>query len=326
VQVSPEVGGEVLINETTADSFPISLTFSTGSVVELEAVAGLGYEFNSWTGSVTGGENPVTLNIDCTKSVTAVFTQVMRTLTIEKQGSGSPVPAIGAHQYPEGTEISVTAKPDSGWQFDSWIGDVTDANSATTSIVVDTDKTISAVFVPLQYVLNIDKSGSGTTSPSVGTHSYDIGGTADVTATPDAGWKFDGWSGAVDENDSATVSVTMNSNKSITAMFSPIMHILTLNVVGNGNTSLETGEHEYAEGTLIEMPADPDDGWKFHHWEIDGTSSELATVSVLVDGDKAVTVYFTRESMLWWTIGGIAGGAVIIGLLMWYFLRWRMYR
>lgn len=48
--------------------------------------------------------------------------------------------------------VKISAYPYSGWQFDNWIGDVADPNLANTTIIMDSDKTVTACFskIPLK--------------------------------------------------------------------------------------------------------------------------------------------------------------------------------
>ncbi|MFP4383646.1 MAG: clostripain-related cysteine peptidase [Spirochaetia bacterium] len=49
--------------------------YDTGSVVELEAVPQEGYKFDSWTGDLTGSDNPIRVTVDKDLEITAVFTE-----------------------------------------------------------------------------------------------------------------------------------------------------------------------------------------------------------------------------------------------------------
>ncbi len=68
------------------------------------------------------------------------------TLTISKTGDGSVTPAEGDHTYDHGTSVDLTATADTNWHFVRWDGGVEDVNSAYTSVTVDSDKTVTAVF------------------------------------------------------------------------------------------------------------------------------------------------------------------------------------
>lgn len=68
---------------------------------------------------------------------------------------------------------------------------------------------------PGTFVLTTNVSGSGTVS---GAGTYDEGSTATVTATAAQGWSFSNWTGDA-SGSNTTISVLMNSNKTVTAVF-----------------------------------------------------------------------------------------------------------
>lgn len=68
------------------------------------------------------------------------------------------------------------------------------------------------------YTLTMPKVGNGSTNPAVGASAYGAGTVVTVTATPDSGWLFSEWSGDA-SGTSANTTVTMNSNKTVTATF-----------------------------------------------------------------------------------------------------------
>ena len=81
------------------------------------------------------------------------------TLTIEIQGEGF----VGIHNdeegeswgvdddteidFEKGTELRLTTNPNDGWEFSHWEGDVTDTDSAETTITMDDDKIVTAHFI-----------------------------------------------------------------------------------------------------------------------------------------------------------------------------------
>ncbi|GAI06493.1 unnamed protein product, partial [marine sediment metagenome] len=60
-------------------------------------------------------------------------------------------PTIGGHSYPKGVKVYISATPASGWEFDSWTGDVADTSSASTTVTMNADKTVTANFRELDY-------------------------------------------------------------------------------------------------------------------------------------------------------------------------------
>jgi len=147
---------------------------------------------------------------------------VQYVLTISAGTGGTTDPLPGAHSYDAGTEVTITATADAGYRFSEWTGDVPSGheNDNPVTITMDADKSVTANFIR-QYALTISAETGGTTDPSSGTHSYDTGTEVTITANPNNGYEFNGWTGDVPsghENDNP-VTITMNADKSITASF-----------------------------------------------------------------------------------------------------------
>ena len=121
-----------------------------------------------------------------------------------------------------GTEVAITATPGSGWQFESWTGGVADPDLATTTVTMDSTKTVTATFKEGtldDYTLTMAVTGTGSTTPAVGEHTYPVGTEVAITATPETGWLFTSWTSEVANPYAASTTVTVNTNKTITAKF-----------------------------------------------------------------------------------------------------------
>lgn len=81
-----------------------------------------------------------------------------------------------------------------------------------------------------KYTLTTSVSPWGSGSVSPGSGSYDEGTRVALTASPASGYIFDHWGGGA-SGTSTTVTITMNSNKSITAYF--VQDTGTINVTSN---------------------------------------------------------------------------------------------
>ncbi len=68
------------------------------------------------------------------------------TLTLTVSGGGATEPAPGTHAYGSGSDVELTAAPDEGWKFHKWLGDVADVTSASTTVRIDADTEVIAVF------------------------------------------------------------------------------------------------------------------------------------------------------------------------------------
>ena len=269
----------------------------------------------TWSGAGAGGlfdeSEPGTYTVSATyqgvqsSTVTVTVTEdddIEFELTIVIQGQGTTSPAAGTHTYDEGTDVTITATPATGWEFVRWEGDAT-GTSPSTTVTMDDDKTVTAVFeeIPVQtYTLTIIVDGDGTTDPAAGTHEYDEGTTVTITATSASGWEFVRWEGdATGTSDSTTV--TMDSDKTVTAIFETDVDTFTLTIgstSGGSVTSPGEGTFTRIEGTSVDLVAVADDGYEFVRWDgdtgtIDDTRSPTTTITM--DGDYSITAEFREE-------------------------------
>jgi uncharacterized repeat protein (TIGR02543 family) len=309
-------------------------TFTNGESVQVEAVPASGYEFSNWSGSLDGEDNPATIEMTCAKSITANFSKskVVHTLTMQVNGNGSITPPAGSHGYDGGTVISIIATPDAGWRFVGWTGDVADGSSATAKLTMDSDRTVVANFSQLVHTLTVQLNGNGSTTPAAGSYDYSEGALVSITATPDNGWRFDGWTGDVADGSSATATLTMDSDKSAIANFSQVTYALTVQLNGNGSTTPAAGVHDYGEGSLVSITATADNGWRFDGWTGDVADPSSAMTTVTMDSDMTATANFSEVRTIqpiragWlWPDGVIGGLALAILLVVVKIVRGRHY-
>jgi uncharacterized repeat protein (TIGR02543 family) len=150
---------------------PNQATYTYGQVVTLTAIPGTGWAFSSWTGDLTGSQNPKTITMDGNKAVTAHFTANQFTLTITIDGSGSVTKNPNQATYTYGQVVTLTAIPGTGWAFSSWTGDLTGSQNPKT-ITMDGNKAVTAHFTDSQppQISNIARTTSNPldTNPSYG--------------------------------------------------------------------------------------------------------------------------------------------------------------
>jgi uncharacterized repeat protein (TIGR02543 family) len=139
------------VGNGSIDLNPAGGTYCEGTVVTVTAIPDTGWQFDGWSGDLSGTTNPETITMDSNKSVTATFSQLpvqQYTLTVNTVGQGSVTLNPTGGVYDEGTVVTLTAVPDSGWQFDNWSGDLTGSTNPDT-ITMDADKTVTANFSEL---------------------------------------------------------------------------------------------------------------------------------------------------------------------------------
>ncbi len=195
-------------------------SYLSGTLVDLSAAPADGWQFDGWSGDLTGADNPAALMMDAHKEVTATFSALTYTLAVDIAGNGAVTRDPDRTEYRYGDGVTLTATPAPGWYFGQWSGDVSGILTQTT-ITMDADKSVTATFVstpPTYYTLTLHMDGSGVITPSVSAHTYLSGTLVALSAAPADGWQFDGWSGDLTGADNPA-TLTMDAHKEVTAAF-----------------------------------------------------------------------------------------------------------
>ena len=120
--------GEGTVSEQLISSGK-STDYSSGSVIKLTANPSTGYYFSEWSGDVTGDTNPVEVNIDRAKTITAKFEKLSYTLEVKIEGEGTVSEEIvvtgKSTDYLYGTTVRLTPTAAEGWDFIKWKEDHT---------------------------------------------------------------------------------------------------------------------------------------------------------------------------------------------------------
>jgi hypothetical protein len=144
--------------------------------------------------------------------------------------SGTPLSAVGAAADGKWVEFDVTsAITGNGTYSFGLMSNNSDAvyygskeSSATTN---DPQLVIQMALPPAQHTLAVNTVGSGSVmlNPPSANGSYDVGATVQLTAIPDAGFQFSGWSGDLSPAGATNpATITMDGNKNVTATFTVI--------------------------------------------------------------------------------------------------------
>ncbi len=216
------------------------------------------------------------------------------TLTIMAIAGGVTDPASGTYTYDEGTNVEVTAIPDANYNFAYW--DLDGAYNGTnnpTTVLMDKNHTLKAIFALVTYTLTITTTTGGTTDPVPDTYTYDDGSSASVQALPSANYMLDHWvlDGSPAGSDNP-ISVLMDGNHILHAVFSLINYTLTITATAGGTTDPALGTHIYASGSSVIVTATSDINYKFIHWEIDGSNITDNPITVLMDKNYTLHAVF----------------------------------
>jgi len=289
------------------DIDPNETVYPPGTEVTLTATPIPNEVFSHWEGDIPPEQQldpQATVLMDRDRAITAVFGQPPpeRSLTVQTTGQGTVKPGSGT--YVDGAEVTLTADPNDGWQFDRWDGDVPDGkqNDNPLTVVMDQDRALTGVFTeipPPVYALTVEVDGEGEVIPGSG--SYTEGTEVTLTADPNDGWKFDQWQGDLsDANDTDNpLTVTMDQDRTIQARFveGPFtVYMLTVEVTGQGSVMPSSGP--YTPGTAVRLMAGSASGWRFEKWKGDVPAEHVIDnpLTLVVDQDRTVTASFVEAS------------------------------
>lgn len=270
-------------------SDPATTTFEPGEAVTFTATADPGWTFAGWSGDLSGSTNPVTVTMNSDKVVTSTFTQDQYTVTITPPAGGAIDKEPDQSTYIYGDVITFTATANPGWTFANWSGDLSGSANPTT-LSVSGNHTVGANFSPIPYTLLTNSEGNGTITQDPDLPTYTYGQVVTVTAVPDPGWTFAGWSGDLSGSQNPT-SIGIDSSKAITATFTQNQYTVTINPSTGGSVVKEPVKATYVYGEVITFTATADLNWAFVNWSGD-LSGSVNPTTLTVTGNHTVSADF----------------------------------
>jgi len=283
---------------------PDNSVYVYNEIVQLTANAPAGYQFTGWSGDASGTQNPLAITMDANKTVTALFaptpagpTYYYLSLQASPAAGGNVTPAPGTHPYPEDTQVALNAIPNTGYHFVKWEGDVANPNSAATTVKMSSAKTVTAKFAldSCQITIQVEPIEGGTTIPSSGVHTFAVGDTVDLSAMPSTGYEFVQWQCEVANPDSMNTYTVVDQNDTITAVFQELQVMLNIEAdpAEGGTTSPAPGASVYEYGTVAELIAIPEAGFRFAGWTGSVDNPDTTHTTILMESDQTVIAHFT---------------------------------
>lgn len=212
----------------SVEGMPETETIDYGTEVILTAVANEGYRFVNWSNELT--EETITVVVTSDTALVANFEAIPTyTVTVVATEGGS-VTNAGENTVYEGETFTATATADEGYHFVGWSNGET---SATVTITVTASITLTATFEadpqPVNYTITVEYDENMGTVTGAGT--YQEGETVTLTATPNAGYEFVGWSNG---ETSTTITFVATQDITLTATFG----LVGINDVDMDNVSI----------------------------------------------------------------------------------------
>jgi hypothetical protein len=327
--VAPEGSGSVTVEP--APNCSGGTQYIPGTQVILSAAPVQGYAFDSWSGDLSETTNPKILALMVDTTITANFLATpcyAVSVDINPPGSGSfsvsPSPNCGGTGYAWNTGIVITPNASSGYQFVNWnIGDlVFDEGLLFPQLLfmISDNVHVTANFEPISTCYSLttsqfpDDGGSVSVSPppncSNGTQ-YTPGTHVSITAIPEPGFSFIGWSEFVSGSENPleyVVEATEEDQVVIANFHAGNCYSLTTRTTPSsvipGAITIDPPPDcgsMYSEGTQVSLTAMPGGsiyGWflAFSYWS--GSASGIGNpLVVTMDENKDITAnYYLGQS------------------------------
>jgi uncharacterized repeat protein (TIGR02543 family) len=189
--------------------------------------------------------------------------------TVTSTPSGISCGSICSYKFAPGSVVTLTASPkNDNYSFSGWTGCNNVKGDGTCEVTMDSNKSVTANFSQITYTLTVKVSDGGSVSgnginnctASTCTATVNSGTQVSLSASPNNGYSFSGWTDACDGT--GECSFAMNGDKTVNALFSPV-GVLSGSItsphctVAVGESSCDTtitwSVVNYAEGSTTEV-------------------------------------------------------------------------
>ena len=210
-------------------------------------------------------------------------------------------PGTDSGTFNYGQTCTVTATPNSGYQFVNWTENGTAvSSSATYSFTVTSNRDLVAHFTNQTQSYTIAVSANPTAGGTVtGGGTFSQGQSCTVVAAPNANYTFNNWTEngtVVSTNTSYTF--TVNGNRTLVANFTYPPPTYTVSVSANPtNGGTVTGGGTFQQGQSCTVSATAATGFTFANWTENGTVvSTNAQYTFTVNANRTLVAHFTANT------------------------------
>ena len=272
-----------------------------------DMLASSGYEGGAWD------IEPSSATITGATTFTYTF-KAIPTYTVTVQNDGNGTATADVTSGPEGTEVTLTATPSSGYLFKEWqviSGGVTVTDNKFN--IGTSDVTVKAVFEAIPtYTVTVQNDGNGTATADV--TSGPEGTEVTLTATPSSGYLFKEWqvvSGGVTVTDNKFTIGT--SDVTIKAVFEA-KPATTFTVTFETNGGSAVASQTVTDGSKAAKPAEPTkDGSAFEGWYQDAKLESAFDFNTAITADVTLYAKWTTiasDPVYYTVVSGANGNAI----------------
>jgi len=310
--------------------------YAASTMVTLTASPSAGSQFMGWTGACSG-TGTCTVTLASNINVTANFA-LANSLIVTKAGTGTGLVVSDpsgincgsdcSEQYSPGTTVVLTALALTNSKFDGWSGEGC-TGTGTCTVTLDAARMVTATFSPIQHALTVQRAGNGTGTVTSAPDGIDCGVDCDevldqgtmvtLTATPETGSAFAGWSGGGCTG-TGTCMVTLAAATTVTATFSLTTFAVTVTKAGNGAGSVMSTPagincgsdctEDFNYNTMVTLNASPSTGSVFMGWSGGGCTGTSACVVTVTQAASVTATFMLTTPALTIEKSGNGSGSV----------------
>jgi uncharacterized repeat protein (TIGR02543 family) len=262
--------------------------FNAGETVTLSATPSTGYVFSSWIAqhppvTETSGirfsssldPNATFTMLSSNVVISVNYTAIDYTVTVNGSNGTQSASASGG-DFNVGETVTLSATPNAGYTFSSWTvnnGGVTISNNSFTMPAGNV--TVTANYTAIDYTVTVN-GANGAQSASAPGGDFNVGETVTLSATPNAGYTFSGWTvnngGVTISNNSFTMPA---GNVTVTANYTAIDYTVTVNGT-NGEPMATVPGGNFNVGETVSIQGHEDSGYYFVSWTVNSGGVTLA--------------------------------------------------
>ncbi|MBE9896254.1 WxL domain-containing protein [Enterococcus casseliflavus] len=330
----PFIGGLVRVGTGQSSTMRTFDAFTNGQV-EITAEPNPGYQFVGWTLGTPGtasfedaSKTTTRVTVFSQSTIRANFEPIPETYTLQLEASPADggTPSAADTSLTEGSTTTISANPNSGYDFLRWevvsgAGNIANPTFANTTFTMGASNTVlRAVYTPRAFVNTILSNpsiggrvrvGTGLSNSTL-TFSTFANDQVEISAEPNPGYQFVGWTlstpgtAGFEDSSKTTTTVTVFSQSTIRANFEPIPETYTLQLEASpadggtpsaANTSL-------TEGSITTINANPNSGYDFVRWEVVSGAGNIAnatfanTTFTMGTSDTVVRAVYTPRAFI----------------------------
>ena len=290
-------------------------TYNYGSTCTLTATPTTGYDFIKWTKNGTQVSTSPSYSFTVTEAATYVAHFQLQSFTIITTAipnNGGTVTGGGTYNY--GSTCTLTATPNTGYDFIKWTKDGAQLSTSTTySFTVTEASTYVAHFQLQSFTINASANPNNS-GIITGSGTYNYGSTCTLTATPATGYDFIKWT-----KNGTQVSTSTSYSFTVTEAASYIAHFqlqsFTINVSANpSNGGMVNGGGTYNYGSTCTLTATPATGYSFINWTENGNPvSNQPSYSFTITSGRNLVANFTLQNYIITAIANPTEGGTVSG-------------